>query len=123
MDETAFTIVLQEDMPGLEVETASGLWIDVPPIKDSLVINIGDYMARWTNDRYQSTKHRVINTSGHARYSIPFFYLGNPDVPVECIPSCLAPGEIPKYPTTTIGRHYEEMYGVTYGLNSSECDQ
>ena len=98
-------------------------WIDATPISDTFVVNLGNMVGRWTNDRYQSPKNRVINTSGRDRYSIPFFYLGNPDVPVECIPTCLAPGEAPKYPTTTIGRHYEEMYGVTYGLNSTECYQ
>ena len=80
-------------------------------------------VASWTNDRYHSTLHRVINTPGRDRYSIPFFYLGNPDVPVECIPTCLAAGKSPKYPVTTIGRHYEEMYGMTYGLGGSAGDR
>ena len=117
------TLLLQDDCGGLQVWGGKAGWIDASPISDTFVVNLGNMVGRWTNDRYQSTKHRVINTSGRDRYSIPFFYLGNPDVLVECIPTCLAPGEAPKYPTTTIGHHYEEMYGVTYGLNSTECDQ
>ena len=98
-------------------------WVDATPIPDTYVVKLGNMVGRWTNDRYQSTKHRVINTSGRDRNSIPFFYLGNSDVPVACIPTCLAPGEAPKYPTTTIGRHYEEMYGVTYGPGGTEDSQ
>ena len=108
------TLSLQDDCGGLQVWGGEDGWIDAAPIPDTYVVNLGDMIGRWTNDRYHSTLHRVINTSGRERHSIPFFYLGNPDVPVRCIPTCLQPGETAKYPLTTIGRHYEEMYGVTY---------
>ena len=117
------TLLLQDDCGGLQVWDGEAGWIDATPIPDTYVVNLGDMVARWTNDRYHSTLHRVINTSGRDRYSIPFFYLGNPDVPVECIPTCLETGESPKYPVTTIGRHYEEMYGVTYGPGGAAGDR
>jgi isopenicillin N synthase-like dioxygenase len=114
MDETAFTIVLQEDMPGLEVETASGLWIDVPPIKDSLVINIGDYMARWTNDRYRSTRHRVVNRIGKERYSVPYFAIPDFDAVINCLPSCQGPDNPPKYPPLPVGPAIQRKFSGDY---------
>ena len=71
-------------------------------------------IARWTNDRYRSTVHRVVNVSGHERYSVPFFYSGNPDHEVRCLPGCLAQGEQPKYPPVTVEQHIIDMYRRTY---------
>jgi isopenicillin N synthase-like dioxygenase len=71
-------------------------------------------IARWTNDRYRSTVHRVVNASGKQRYSVPFFYTGNYAHKVECIPTCLAPGEQPKYPPITVEQHMRAMYQRTY---------
>jgi isopenicillin N synthase-like dioxygenase len=58
--------------------------------------------------------HRVVNASGRERYSVPFFFSGNPDQEVECLPSCLERGEAPKYPRTTVEGHLREMYRRTY---------
>ena len=72
-------------------------------------MNIGDMMERWTNGRYRSTLHRVINTSGRPRYSVPFFFDGPPAYEVACLPSCLDAGELPKFPPITVGAHLAEM--------------
>lgn len=116
------TLLLQDDCGGLQVWDGDRGWIDAPPVAGTYVVNLGDMVGRWTNDRYRSTLHRVINSSGRDRYSIPFFYLGNPDTPIECIATCLEAGETPKYPVTTVGRHYQEMYGVTYGPEAATDD-
>ena len=71
-------------------------------------------IARWTNGRYRSTVHQVVNASGSERYSVPFFFDGRIDHVVECLPSCLAPGESPKYVPTTVEGHLQEMYRRTY---------
>ncbi len=60
-DATAFTILYQDEVGGLQVQGHDGGWIAATPIQGTYVINIGDMMARWTNDRFASTKHRVFN--------------------------------------------------------------
>ena len=109
------TVLLLDDKPGLQVWDAAGeRWIDANPIPGTFVVNLGDMIARWTNDRYCSTLHRVVNTSGAERYSVPFFYSGNPDHEVRCLPVCLQPGDAPRYPVTTVEAHLQEMYRRTY---------
>ncbi|MDA0240406.1 MAG: isopenicillin N synthase family oxygenase [Proteobacteria bacterium] len=108
------TFLMQDDCGGLQVWDEEAGWIHAPPIPDTYVVNLGDMMARWTNDKYHSTLHRVVNFSGRERYSVPFFYLGHPDMPVECIHTCLDDGEVAKYPPTTVVRHIEDMYNLTY---------
>lgn len=114
LDETAFTIVQQDDVPGLEVETASGRWVTVPPVEGSVVINIGDYMARWTNDRYRSTRHRVVNRTGAERYSIPYFAIPDYDAVIECLPTCQGPGNPPKYPPLDVGPAIQRKFSGDY---------
>ncbi len=76
-DPSAFTILLQDQVGGLEVRNRSGQWIAAPPMPYSFVINIGDMLQRWTNGRFISTPHRVANRAGRDRISVPFFV--NPD--------------------------------------------
>lgn len=110
------TLLLQDENAGLQVwDRESDGWIDAPPLPGTYVVNLGDMFARWTNDLYRSTLHRVINHSGRERYSVPFFYSGHPDHRVACLPNCLDPGAEPRYPVTTVEQHYREMYRRTYG--------
>lgn len=109
------TILLLDSNPGLQVWDAnSEQWIDASPVPGTFVVNLGDMIARWTNDRYRSTLHRVVNSSGAERYSVPFFYSGNPDHEVRCLASCLATGDSPHYPPTTVEQHLMDMYRRTY---------
>jgi isopenicillin N synthase-like dioxygenase len=74
-DYGCITLLYQDNSGGLQVrELGSNSWIDATPIEGSLVVNVGDLLARWSNDRFRSTLHRVINKSGHERYSIATFY-------------------------------------------------
>lgn len=109
------TVLLLDNNPGLQVwDTRNEQWIEADPIPGTFVVNLGDMIARWTNDRYRSTLHRVINTSGKERFSVPFFFSGNPDHTVACLPTCLSEGEQPHYPPTTVEAHLMEMYRRTY---------
>jgi isopenicillin N synthase-like dioxygenase len=69
------------------------------------VVNIGDLMARGTNDRFVSTPHRVVNKSGRERYSIAYFFDPHIDTVIEAIPSCIQTGTPARYPRTTCGEH------------------
>jgi isopenicillin N synthase-like dioxygenase len=114
-----FTILRteREHRPGgLQVQTRSGAWIDVPAVPDSFVINIGDTLMRWSNDRWISTMHRVINPSrenvaGNSRMSLPFFFKANQDAVVECLPNCFGIGNPAKYPPVTAGAYNQESLG------------
>jgi len=108
------TLLMQDDAGGLQVWDETHGWIDAPPVPGTFVVNLGDFVSLWTNGLYRSTLHRVINTSGRERYSLPFFVNGAPDFPVSCIPTCLAPGETPKFAPTTIAQHFAAMYRKTY---------
>lgn len=77
------TFLLQDQNGGLQVRNRDGVWIEAPPIPNTLVCNIGDLLQRWTNDRFVSTVHRVINRSGNKRHSIPVFYDPNPEAVVD----------------------------------------
>lgn len=110
----ALTLLMQDDVGGLQVWDEGAGWVDAPPLPDSYIVNLGDMIARWTNDRYRSTLHRVVNASGRERYSVPFFFSGNPDVPVVCLPGCATDEDPPRYAPTTVEGHLREMYARTY---------
>ena len=103
------TLLWQDDAGGLQVQVR-GEWVDAPPIPGTFVVNIADMFARWTNDRYRSTPHRVINRSGRDRYSIPFFFEGNPEHTVSVLPGCVPAGEPPRYKPITVSEHLAAMY-------------
>ncbi|EEB92166.1 hypothetical protein MPER_09365, partial [Moniliophthora perniciosa FA553] len=73
----------EDAISGLQVQNNDGKWIDAVPIPGTVVVNLGDQFARWTNDIFKSTLHRVINKSGMERYSIPLFFGTNYDVLLE----------------------------------------
>ena len=78
------TLLAQDDVGGLQVQTPSGNWVDAPPMEDAFVVNVGDMLHRMSNGRLRSTPHRVINATGRERYSVPFFF--DPHVSTEIAP-------------------------------------
>ncbi len=96
------TLLLQDMNGGLQVQNRSGEWIEAPPIPGTLVCNIGDLLQLWTNDRFISTLHRVVNRSGKARYSIPVFFDPNSDTLVD--PRDLG-AAMPKHRPVVAGEH------------------
>ncbi|KPI38210.1 putative iron/ascorbate oxido [Cyphellophora attinorum] len=99
----SITILMQDDVGGLQVfDAATNSWIDVQPTPGALVVNLGNVMMRWSNDRYISNLHRVINKSGKERYSVPFFYSGKPDFEIGCLPGCEDEDGTCKYEPVTV---------------------
>ena len=111
-----FTILMGEDEPGgLQVRTRAGEWIDVETRPDFFVINIGDLLMRWTNDRWLSNLHRVVNPPEgsrptRGRLSVGFFSQPNYDALIECIPTCAGPGHPAKYEPVTSGKYRDLKY-------------
>ena len=83
-DSGCFTILWQDDNGGLEVQNRRGDWVAAPPLEGSFVVNIGNLLQYWSNGRFSSTPHRVINRNTCDRYSIPFFV--NPDFDARVTP-------------------------------------
>lgn len=100
-DGSFLTLLATTNVPGLEILNQSGKWFPAPPIPGSILVNSGDLLTRWTNGRFLSTPHRVINRSGRDRYSIPLFCQPHPDYVIECLSTCSGPGNPPKEPPIT----------------------
>ena len=103
------------DVAGLEIKLPSGEWAAAPLVENKFIVNIGDLMARWTNDRWVSTMHRVVKPSaseGRAsrRQSMAFFMNTNYDAEIECIPTCLAAGEAAKYDMVRAGDYLKARF-------------
>jgi len=118
-DYGSLTILLpQAGSRGLQIITPDGEWTEVPPIPGAFVINIGDLMARWTNDRWVSTVHRVVNPPAQQggkdrRQSMAFFHQPNWDAEINVLHACLADGEAPKYEPVRSGPYLMGKFKAT----------
>lgn len=100
----ALTILTQDNNGGLQVQNKAGDWIAAPPVDGTFVCNIGDLLERWTNTRLVSTKHRVLNTSGRSRYSIPIFFDPNAQTVIDPR-DVIGADEVALYEPITAGDH------------------
>jgi isopenicillin N synthase-like dioxygenase len=111
-DYGALTILKVEDAPGgLQVKDRAGEWIDVGYVPGTFVVNIGDLMMQWTNDKWISTLHRVMNPPLEAagisrRISMVFFHQPNYDADISCLPTCTTATNPSRYKPTTSGAHW-----------------
>ncbi|MDP6705948.1 MAG: 2-oxoglutarate and iron-dependent oxygenase domain-containing protein [Alphaproteobacteria bacterium] len=114
-------LAMTEAAGGLEARLPEGAWVPVQARPGELAVNLGDMMARWTNDRWTSTLHRVVNPPNledamSRRQSIGYFMHPNYDTLIECIPTCLDAGEAPIYPTITAGEHIAMKIEKSHGV-------
>ncbi|KAJ8583594.1 Clavaminate synthase-like protein [Rhizopogon salebrosus TDB-379] len=117
-DFTCFTILWQQaGIQALQVLNSHQQWIDVPPLPGTLVINLGDQFARWTNDVFKSTVHRACNRNAVDRYSIAMFFGTDYEVNIEPIYTCVSSENPAKYPAITAGEYVRQRLKAMY--NSS----
>ncbi len=111
--DTSFFTILAQDQPGLTVfSERRKVWVKAPVVQDSFIVNTGELLKQWTNDRFLSTRHFANNNTGNqSRYSIPFFFNANPHYVMSCIASCCDDNNPPKYPPIS----YAQSQGVVQG--------
>jgi isopenicillin N synthase-like dioxygenase len=103
------TVLWADQVPGLEILGSDGRWHPVQPADGALLVNLGDALARWTNDQWISTMHRVAppRVGGELvpRRSAAYFHDGNADAVIECLDVCTGPSRPPRYGPVTVGAH------------------
>jgi isopenicillin N synthase-like dioxygenase len=122
-DANFLTFLAQSDVPGLQVRTPSGEWLDVPYIPGSYAVNAGDMMHRWTNGRFKSTPHRALPPGDRPRYAIPFFLGPHVDTVIECLPTCQGPGNPPRFPPMTYAAYLTWWYDNNYNAGAQKDDK
>jgi isopenicillin N synthase-like dioxygenase len=113
------TVLCQDDVGGLEVQDADGHWLKAPPVEGTLVVNVGDLLARWTRQVYRSTPHRVVNRSGRERLSLVLAFDPDPDtlvVPQQVFGN-VDPGDDP----ITCGDYLEWRFGKSFDYRSKSA--
>ena len=118
------TLLFQDDRGGLEVLSPKGGFVPATPIPDTIVVNAGDLLQRWSNDVIRSTEHRVVsprspptNDSYPARYSIAYFCNPNWDATIECLDGCFGEangGQEKKYPPINTHEYLVSRLKATY---------
>ena len=111
--DTTFCTILAQDRPGLTIfSERRRQWIKAPLLEDAFIVNTGELLRTWSNDRFISVKHFANNnTRNESRYSIPFFLNAHSDYRMSCIPSCCGPDNPAKYPPIS----YAESQAVVQG--------
>src|SRR5262245_60192830 len=112
-DNSFITMLAREDVPGLAVRLPNGEWMAPPVIPGTFLVNLGNIMKRWSNDRFLSTPHGVLNDSGKDRYSLAFFYSPNVNARIECLPSCVSADNPPRY----VPAVYRDLVLAFYNAN------
>ena len=115
-DTSFLTLLAPNDVAGLSIRTPAGRWIEAPGLADAFVVNGGQLLRRWTNDRFLATPHRAVNRSGGERYALAFFCDANIDWPIAAVPTCVGPGNPPKYETTCYTDYMVRYQAQTYNV-------
>ena len=120
-DYGSITLLFQDTRGGLQVQNEEGDWLDVAPIEGTVVVNAGDLLARWSNEKIRSTRHRVVEPpfKGEgdeypARYSIPYFCNPDNEVFIEALPGTFGEGNEKKYPGVNSGEYLVQRLAATY---------
>eukprot|EP00127_Corallochytrium_limacisporum_P001954 Clim_evm1s89 gene=Clim_evmTU1s89 len=120
------TLLSTDGHQGLQVLSKKGEWIEPEYNKTQLIVNLGDFMRRLTNDTYSSTLHRVHNPKGNERISFPLFFNPFYEITGSVFPKYVKDGEVPKYEPVAFGKYIEakrvEIYARELNKNPSADD-
>ena len=108
------TFLPQADVDGLEILDTDGNWFRPPQMYDAILVNSGQFLERWSNERFRATPHRVIPPKDTDRYSVACFVNNDFDPVCECLPTCHGPDNPPKYPTESYHEFYTWYMANTY---------
>ncbi len=121
----ALTLLVQDDVGGLRVKNIDGAWINVEPVPYSIIVNVGDMLMRWSNDRLKATLHQVITPSRFGpedeipeRYSIAFFCNANKDALIECLETCKNESNPAKYPPVNANAYLTQRLASTIAADA-----
>src|SRR6201993_2480332 len=115
-DTSFLTLLAPNDVAGLAFRTRAGDWIEVPTVRDGFIVNGGQLLLRWTNDRFLATPHRAVNRTGGERYAAAFFCDAQIDWPIAAVPTWGGPGQPPRYETTYYADYMTSYQARTYNV-------
>lgn len=104
-DNSFATFLPPNPVGGLSIRLKDTTWFDVPYVPGAFVVNTGDALARWSNELFVSTPHRVVQPRGGDRYAIPFFMNAHPDTVISCLPTCTSPDNPPRHQPQTVAEY------------------
>lgn len=107
------TVLCQDSVGGLQVRTIEGEWVAAPPIAGTLIVNVGDLLARWTDGVYTSTPHRVVNRSGRERLSLVLAFDPDPETVIDAR-AVFGPHHAPEQPATTCGDYLQWRFAKAF---------
>eukprot|EP01018_Ginkgo_biloba_P000345 Gb_00277 [translate_table: standard] len=113
-DGGGLTVLFQDEIGGLEVKRKDGEWVGVEPLADSFVINVGDCMQVWSNERYHSVEHRAVVNERRARFSIPFFFNPSHTVMIKPLDELVSEEDPPKYREYNWGKFFKARKDSNY---------
>lgn len=109
IDTNFLTLLARSSLPGLEVRTTEGEWIRPPHVPNTFVVNTGEMLGRYSNDRYTPTPHRVINDNNTPRHAIPFFFGPGLDAIIKPVPTCVSADNPAKYEPLPYADHRRKL--------------
>lgn len=112
------TVLCQDSTGGLQVKDINGDWIEAPPIEGTLIVNVGDLLARWTDNAYKSTPHRVVNASGRERLSLVLAFDPDPQTVIDAR-EVFGPYHEVREPATTCGDYLVWRFGKAFSYRKA----
>jgi len=117
-DYGSLTLLFQDNVGGLEVQTVAGEWVPAPYIPATVLVNTGDLMQRWSNDIFRSTRHRVAlpthDQAARSRYAIAYFCQPDHNAEIACLSNCYSREHPPKYAPIQAGDYLLSLLQATY---------